>query len=291
VTSAAYVVARARRLMSGGRRDIYNRLSAALDPDGDTVSLDFDASRFTEGAVFEIGAEVMRVLHRVGNTLTVERSSLGTANDAHATGAAVTLNPEVLTADLFDGINDELRDLSSPLNGLFRVETVDLTVTTDYSYNLPTVEAPLGIAGVKYREVGQPVEWLPVHGWKLATLMATSDFASGSALTFGRDMPLAGRPVRVWARTGFALLGSLDDDVEDASGLHSEAVDILWLGAAIRAAAGREIARNLSDAQGDTRRATEVPAGANNAAPAALRLLRAQRIRSEAARLQRIWGV
>ena len=53
--------------------------------------------------------------------------------------------------------------------------------------------------------------------------------------------------------------------------------------------AGREIKRDFTESQGDTRRAGEVPAGAVAASSRNLQILRQQRITSEAAKLEAIY--
>ena len=59
------------------------------------------------------------------------------------------------------------------------------------------------------------------------------------------------------------------------------------VGAQIRLMAGREVKRNFTESQGDTRRAEEVPAGAVGNSITNLLRLRRDRIQAEAARLAR----
>ena len=57
------------------------------------------------------------------------------------------------------------------------------------------------------------------------------------------------------------------------------------MGVQLRAMVGREIKRNFTESQGDTRRADEVGPGAIQASWRGLAALRAQRIEAEQARL------
>jgi hypothetical protein len=63
------------------------------------------------------------------------------------------------------------------------------------------------------------------------------------------------------------------------------------LGAQIRVMAGREVKRNFTESQGDTRRAEEVPAGAVGGSILNLQRLRRDRIQAEAARLNRQYPI
>jgi hypothetical protein len=67
--------------------------------------------------------------------------------------------------------------------------------------------------------------------------------------------------------------------------------DLLVLGAQIRMIAPRELKRNFTESQGDTRRAEEVPAGAVINSMGGLMRLRRDRIQAEAARLNRQYPI
>jgi hypothetical protein len=62
--------------------------------------------------------------------------------------------------------------------------------------------------------------------------------------------------------------------------------DIVEMGVVLRLMAGREIKRNFTESQGDTRRADEVPAGAVLGSVANIQRLRRERVIAEAARLK-----
>jgi hypothetical protein len=75
--------------------------------------------------------------------------------------------------------------------------------------------------------------------------------------------------------------------VLSAAGAGIEIEDLLVLGVQIRMVAGREVKRNFTESQGDTRRADEVPAGSVTNSINNLLRLRRDRIIAEAARLTR----
>lgn len=289
MTTTAAIVERARRRLSGSQRDVINQLGVSCSAGAETLTMSFDASEFTNFSVLEIDLELMLVISRAGNVLTVLRGYGGTNEDNHDSGALVRRNPTIYAADIFDAINDELHVLSSPLNGLYRVEPVEVTMGNAYAYDLATTEQVIGLAKVEWREAGALKDWRKVCDPDLTLDADVTDFPSGVSVALS-DVPV-GRTVRVWAKTAFSSLGGIEDDVEATSGLHPEATDILWMGAVLRCTAADEIARNRMGSQGDPRRAEEVPPGAMNAAPSRLAQMRQQRIKEEAARLQRLWGL
>ena len=122
--------------------------------------------------------------------------------------------------------------------------------------------------------------------WRSAS---TADFASGVGIYFNAGLPSTYQ-TRVIYRTAFGTLADINEDVVSTTGLPATAVDILSMGAAIRVAEGREIARVIPQGVSDTRRSTEVPMGNALQSASALRRSRSERISEEAARLRRQWG-
>ena len=111
----------------------------------------------------------------------------------------------------------------------------------------------------------------------------TSDFPSGNAL-FIYGSAQSGNAVRVLYKGNFTTLNSLSSGVR-LSGLPDSAWDLPPMGAAVKLMASREIKRNLTESQGDTRRASEVQAGAVANSYRGLAAIRASRIAAERARL------
>lgn len=288
MTTASSVIERARRRLTGTQRDVVNQLGVGCSATAGEITLSFDASEFTPFSVLEIDLELMLVISTNGQRITVLRGYGGTNSDNHDAGALVRSAPVVYAADIFEAMNDELRDLSSPLNGLFRVEPIDFSMSVEEAYDLAATEQVLGLAKVEYREINTYKQWRKVCNPRLTLDASTDDFPSGVSLAL-QGVGI-GRQVRVWVKTAFSSLGGIEDDVEETSGLHPEAIDILWMGAVLKCTGADEIARNRMGAQGDPRRAEEVPPGALNAAPSRLAQMRRERIKAEAARLQRLWG-
>ena len=114
--------------------------------------------------------------------------------------------------------------------------------------------------------------------------MPTSDFASGYVLAF--DTLVRAGTIRVIYRAAYGEFTAETDTVASVGG-SDHLDDVLALGAQIRLMAGREIKRNFTESQGDTRRAEEVPSGAVANSILQLQRLRRDRVMAEAARLNR----
>ena len=98
-----------------------------------------------------------------------------------------------------------------------------------------------------------------------------------------------GQKVRVSYKASFDTLSAVADDVETVSGLHTQAHDILSLGAALRLLSGLEAQRAYTTTQPDTRYASEVPPRSATTALIPLVEQREERIREEQARLARAY--
>jgi hypothetical protein len=114
--------------------------------------------------------------------------------------------------------------------------------------------------------------------------MPTSDFASGNVLVF--DSPVRAGSVRVIYKAPYGQFSAESDTVASVGGTDT-LDDLLSIGAQMRLVAPREVKRNFTESQGDTRRAEEVPSGAVANSMIQLQRLRRDRIQAEAARLNR----
>ena len=216
-------------------------------------------------------------------TLTVERGFGGTTASAHTLGDIVTVSPRFPRGQMFTALNSELSDLSSPLNGLFQIKTVDLAYNgSDRMVNLTGVTSMLDLYDVRYRYLND--DYPVVRNVRLLRDMPTADFASGFALAF--DTYVRSGTVRVIYKAAYGTLAT-EASVLSTSGVGTELEDLLVLGVQIRMVAGREVKRNFTESQGDTRRAEEVPAGSVTNSINNLLRLRRDRIIAEAARLMR----
>jgi hypothetical protein len=100
------------------------------------------------------------------------------------------------------------------------------------------------------------------------------------------DEPVQAGTLRVRYKTPFTRATSESSDLTSLCGLPATCDDLVELGVIIRMMAGREMKRNFTESQGDTRRADEVQAGAVLQSVANIQRLRRERIVAEAGRLK-----
>lgn len=283
MTTIVQLVQQARFLLFGSStRDRVNFLADDLSATGTALNLTLDAQDYAVGDYIESNFESMLVTAVSSNTLTVQRGMDGTVPASIIAGTLVRIRPIVTDYALFLDMQAELADLSSPHNGLYQVRTADLHVTNSANgYDLGLADATKLI---KARTSDQTNDWWRPTGVSMET--GHVDFTSGVAI-FLRG--LSGRLLRVWVQAPFGAL-TLTAAVE-TTGLATTAMDLLPIGAAYRTAIGREFARDIFESQGDTRRAGEVPPGAERQGLTPFVALRATRIAAEKARLDQLWRV
>lgn len=273
-----------------GTREQRNKLDGAVGTTDSSISLAKPVQAIQPGTRLSIDLEDLYVWSISSQQASVERAQYGTTAASHALGSMVFVNPRFSNAQMLRAFNDELAGLSSPANGLFQMRTYDFTSSpVKEGYNLNLIN-PLSVWKVQYRAIGPEVDWVtvPRSHWELQRNAPTADFESGYALLL-RGYTDPGQTIRVYYRSKFASLTGLTDTIDTVSGLSVEATDVLALGGAIRLCAGREIHRNFDEVQGDTRRAEEVPPGANLQAYRGLLHLYENRRKQEASRLARFY--
>ena len=283
MTTAQTILDQARRDLLSGVVEERNKLAAGINGSVTTLGLVFDPKGVREGAVIEVGAELMYVWSVSGPTVTVERGWEGTTAASHNANAIITVKPRFPNRQLFDYLNDEISDLSSPANGLFQVKTATLQYNgSDRAIDMSGVTDLISIHEVRWRY--QRDEWLDVRGYRLSRNAATTDFASGLMLIFDSP-PAQSSTVRVTYKAPYSRLATLSDDLTTVGGVQATLEDVVRMGVQLRAMVGREVKRNFTEAQGDTRRAMEVAPGAVQASWRGIAAIRQQRIEAEQARL------
>ena len=287
MTTTREVIDRIRREFLGSRTEQANKL--ATDPaTGTTLSFTYDLQGIVAGARLSIELEDIYVwsTDTTSKTAVVERGFESTTAVAHAAGSIVRVSPRVSDAQILDAINDELRGLYG--EGIFRMLTTEITYSPSHStYALPA--GALDVYKVHSPDLRESDGWTRTYGILVERHQDIDTFPSGVTLTFaGRDgPPVSGRPFRVTYKAELGTLSTLVQTVETTTG--TPAIDLLVLGAGMRLTRGRETARNLSDAQGSTRRAQEVPPGAELGSHRALVQAYQQELYREKARQTRLY--
>lgn len=293
MTTAQSLIDATRKTLLGGLVEERNFLSAPYVANSGTLSFTAPAGGIKAGAMLSIGLNSIYVISVSGTTATVQAGQDGSTDANAASGATVRVRPRFPDFDILTALNDDLRALSSPINGLFRMRTVDITATGNtVGYDLTGVTDLIDVHSVRYAMTGSFGMTPRIHrtSWRLERNNDVSEYPSGLRLEiYAGGQP--GQPITVQYRAPFGTLSTAADVVETVTGLPSTAVDLPPMGAALRLMAGREIKRSFTEAQGDTRRADEVAAGAAQASFSYLRKQRQDRIVDEASRLQAQYGV
>jgi hypothetical protein len=285
VTTAGNLVDRVVQQLLAGTVEERNKIASSVNSSATSIPVTYSLGSLAEQTVFEIESEMLYVwdVDTANKTLTVERGFGGTTAASHSSGTVLTVNPKFPRWQVLNALNDELADLSSPMNGLFQMKSVDVSYNgSDRMVDLASVTSMIDLYDVRWRFESD--DYPVVRNVRLARNLPTTDFSSGFALIF--DQGIQSGTVRVWYKDKYTPFTTEASTVA-STGATDELVDLLVLGAQIRLLAGREVKRNFIESQGDTRRAEEVPAGAMNASVTNLLRLRRDRINAEAARLVR----
>lgn len=288
MTTAATVIDRTLRQLLSGTVEPRNKLSSTINSSATSVVTTYALEGLRQGQTFEIDSELFYIWEADNGTktLTVERGYAGTTAASHSAGALIKTSPRFPRAQLLEAINDELADLSSPVNGLFAVKTVDIDYNgsdTMIDFTGVTNVIDLLSVSVRYLTDDYPV----ARKVRLVRDVPTDDFPSGLALRFDQGV-FPGR-LRIVYKAPYTAASSESTNLVTASGVQESVIDLLVLGCQIRMMAPREIKRNFTESQGDTRRAEEVGAGAVAGSITNLMRMRRDRIIAESARLKRAY--
>ena len=154
---------------------------------------------------------------------------------------------------------------------------------TSAMVNLPTTDKIIDLVSVSIRYLSD--DYPKIRRCRLIRDLPNDDFNSGYAIRLDEEVR-AGRMIVVY-KAPFTNVTSETQNLQNVSGIPTSCEDILMMGAQIRLISPREMKRNFTDSQGDTRRAEEVPFGAVTGSVNQIIRMRRDRITSEAAKLKR----
>jgi hypothetical protein len=263
-----------------------NKTVSAVTATATSVSMQYELAGIRPGGVIQIDNELLYVweLNSGAKSVTVERGWNGTTAAAHASGAIVTVDPKFPRAQILEAINAELDDLSSPVNGLFQIKSLELNYNgTSSMVNLPTTDKIIDIVSVSVRYLSD--DYPKIRRMRLIRDLPNDDFNSGYAIRLDEEVR-AGRMVVVY-KAPFTNVTTDAQNLQNITGIPTSCEDILMMGAQIRLISPREMKRNFTESQGDTRRAEEVPFGAVTGSVNQIIRMRRDRITAEAAKLMR----
>lgn len=274
-----------RQLMSGTVEE-RNKITSAINATVTSVTFQYDLSGIRPGGVIQIDNELMYVweISAGSKSVTVERGWNGTTAAAHAASSVATVDPKFPRAQILEAMNAELDDLASPMNGLFQIKILELNYNgTDLMVNLPTTDKIIDLISVSLRYIS--TDYIKVRRCRLIRDLPNDDFNTGYAIRFDEQVR-AGRMVIVY-KSPFSNITTESQNIQNVTGLPTSCEDILIIGSQIRLVGPREIKRNFTESQGDTRRPDEVPSGSVGNSITNLLRMRRDRITSEAAKLMR----
>jgi hypothetical protein len=149
--------------------------------------------------------------------------------------------------------------------------------------NLPTTDKIIDLISVSLRYIS--TDYIKVRRCRLIRDLPNDDFNTGYAIRFDEQVR-AGRMIIVY-KSPFNNITTESQNIQNVTGLPTSCEDILIIGSQIRLVGPREIKRNFTESQGDTRRSDEVPSGSVSNSITNLLRMRRDRITSEAAKLMR----
>ena len=286
MSTASALLDRVNRQLLSGTIEERNKLAATVDSDDTSFVMSYDLAGLRAGTVFEIDSELVYIWEAVSGskTLTVERGYMGTTAASHTVGAVVTLNPRFPKAQMLEALNQDIDDLSSPLNGLFRVVSTSIDYNgSDRQTDLTGATSVIDLIDVRLRYLDS--DYPVIRATRLQRDLPTADFPSGFAIVFDESV-MAGS-LRVRYKAPFSRVSALTDSLQSVANVSTTMEDILELGVMSRVLSVREVKRNFIESQGDTRRSDEVGSGAMRDSFSNILRLRRDRIIAEAAKLAR----
>lgn len=275
-----------RRILFSGQREERNKLTQDIVPEDNSLTVTYDVGSITRGTKLSIDFEDIYVWGTSSQTVTpIDRGQFGSTAAGHLANSTIHVNPKFSNNEIYNALNDELASLSTPANGIF------IPIAYEFIYQ-PTIEGyeldndVIDVIDVRYRLPGAAKSWEYSTDWDIEHLTGV-EFSSRISLSIRDAYP--GQNVVVRTKLAFpTLLKNMNFDTDNQL-IPTTVLDILTLGAAWRLVSSREVRRNFDEVQGDTRRAGEVPPGANLGAARELGRIRQQRINEEASRLSQLY--
>ena len=280
----ADLVSDVRRRVYGSMTENVNLIQASASAGQTSIQLELGVDGIQKGMLLSSGLNVWFVkgVYSTDNTVFVIPGYDNSPKSAVTAGDMVYVRPRMTDWYAFNALNDQLRSLSSPENGLYRIGTWVAEVDPTYqTYDVPVAAAGMtNLLRVRWRWPGTPDVWADLaprhYRWVYSTeqnrVRLLLSIPSGTEIEFTYKAP-------------FTLATSLSTDPVATCGLSDSMLDIPVLGAAMNMLLTTESRRTQISTQGDSRRPEEVPVTANSSAAGELRRLYRARIQEEMTRL------
>lgn len=284
MTTMLDLVADVRRKVYGSMTENVNLIQTSASAGQTSIQLELGVDGIQKGMLLSSGLNVWFVkgVYSTDNTVFVIPGYDNSPKDPVTAGDMVYVRPRMTDWYAFNAINDQLRRLSSPDAGLYKIGTWVAEVDPTYqTYEVPIEAADMiNILRVRWRWPGTTDVWTEMaprhYRWIYSTqqnvVRLLISIPSGTEIEFTYKAP-------------FAQATSLDDDPVADLGLAESMVDIPSLGAAIDLLRTTESRRTQISTQGDSRRPEEVPVSSNASIAGQLDREYRQRIQDEMTRL------
>lgn len=284
MTTIADLVADARRITYGAMTEQINLISTNAAAGADTLEMELDITGMTPGMTLTSGLNVWYIKgsNPGSKQVYVIPGYDNSPQESVTAGDRVIIKPRVTDWYLFNAINDEIRKLSSPMNGLYGIGTWVTDVSPTYqTYEVPPQALDMtNILRVRYRWPGTPDVWSDIRTASYRWIVSET----GNKIQLLVNVP-SGTEIEFTYKAPFAEANSLTDDPIADCGLAQTMLDIPPLGVAATLLKTTDSRRNQISAQGDPRRAGEVPSGVNLSSAAMLDRDYKMRVQDEYARL------
>lgn len=256
------LVADVRRRVYGSMTENVNLVQVSASAGQTSLQLELGVDGIQKGMLISSGLNVWFVkgVYSTTNTVFVVPGYDGSPQQAVTAGDMVYVRPRMTDWFAFNALNDTLRRMSSPENGLYRIGTWVADVDATYqTYAVPEAAANMtNILRVRWRLPGTTDVWteLPDRTWRW--MYSTEQ----NVIRVLRNIP-SGTEIEFTYKSPFTLATSLADDPVADCGLTESMLDIPALGAAADLLRTTESRRTQVTTQGDSRRPEEVPVTSN----------------------------
>ncbi len=224
---------RERAVTVTGTYDSGSFVAGGISSSNTTIALSgSQVTSIMAGVLLAIDLEVIYVLSYTSVTsttgyVTVSRGYNGSSASSHVVNTLAYINPRYSRYDIGVAINDDLRSLSSPSNGLFRVGVAEITYNPVFQgYDLGALPANfIDIIEVRYRIAPPYRTFPPIRRWKVVRWNPGSTdpaFPSGNGLiVYEPGWP--GLPMYVTYTAPFIKMVASSDSVINTPGTNDEA--------------------------------------------------------------------
>jgi len=284
VATVADLVNDVRRTVYGSMAENINLAQTSASAGQTSLQLELGVDGIQKGMLLSSGMNVWFVkgVYAVDNTVFVIPGYDGAPEEAVASGAKIYVKPRMTDWYAFNALNDELRRLSSPENGLYKIGTWVANVDSTYqTYDVPAAaQGMVNLLRVRWRWPGTTDVWTDLAPRHYRWLYSTEQ----NRVRILLSIP-SGTEIEFTYKAPFTLATSLSDDPVADCGLSETMLDIPVLGAAVTLLRTTESRRTQVTMQGDSRRPEEVPVSSNSAIAGQLEREYRGRIQQEMTRL------